>query len=145
MSRPAATLFVCTTCRVPTGPGEDQFTTPGQGFARNLCEALAGEPGVDVVEVECLAVCKRACTVGLAGPGKWTYVIGDLSEAIIASEVVPAVRAYAASSNGIVAWKERPVSFRKGVIARIPPAPERQEKVASGPAPEPQEKSEAAE
>ena len=28
--------------------------------------------------VECLSVCKRPCTVALAAPGKWTYVVGDL-------------------------------------------------------------------
>jgi predicted metal-binding protein len=28
---------------------------------------------------------------------------------------------FAASKDGIIPWKERPLSFRKGVIARIPP------------------------
>ncbi len=28
---------------------------------------------------------------------------------------------YAATSDGLVPWRERPTIFRKGVIARIPP------------------------
>ena len=30
------------------------------------------------------------------------------------------------SVGGIVPWKERPVSFRKGVVARVPPLPRQQ-------------------
>ena len=44
---------------------------------RRWPNALAAE-GVAVQPVECLSVCKRPCTVALAAPGKWTYVVGDL-------------------------------------------------------------------
>ena len=29
---------------------------------------------------------------------------------------------YAATADGLVPWRERPMIFRKGVIARIPPS-----------------------
>jgi predicted metal-binding protein len=35
--------------------------------------------------------------------------------------VIVAAQAYAESDTGIVAWKQRPAFFRKGVIARVPP------------------------
>jgi predicted metal-binding protein len=57
----------------------------------------------------------------LAGTDKWTYLIGDLDPDWHAGEIVSAALSFAASENGIVPWRERPASFRKGVIARVPP------------------------
>jgi predicted metal-binding protein len=69
----------------------------------------------------CLAVCKRPCTVAFSGADKWTYLIGDLDPESHVDEIVSAAKSFAASENGIVPWRERPASFRKGVIARVPP------------------------
>ena len=71
--------------------------------------------------IECLSVCKRPCTVALAAPGKWTYVVGDLTREAHVEDIVIAARLYAASPDGIVPWRERPLSFRKGVVSRTPP------------------------
>jgi predicted metal-binding protein len=48
-------------------------------------------------------------------------VIGDIDPDVHADEIVTAAQSFAASDNGIVPWRERPLSFRKGVIARVPP------------------------
>ena len=82
--------------------------------------------GIAVLPVECLAVCKRPCTIALAADNKWTYLIGDLDADLHLDEIVGAAKSFAASANGIVPWKERPVSFRKGVVARVPPLPRQQ-------------------
>jgi predicted metal-binding protein len=88
----SATLLVCVTCKSETGP-------MGPGMFEALGERLASEPDIALKAVECLSVCKRPCTVALA----------------------VAARRYAASAEGIVPWRERPLSFRKGVVARTPP------------------------
>jgi predicted metal-binding protein len=62
----------------------------------------------------------RACSAALTGPGRWSYIYGDLSEASVNDLLVGAAR-YAATPDGLVPWRERPTIFRKGVIARIPP------------------------
>lgn len=116
-----ATVFVCISCRRKLGEGEDQFDHPGPALAERVSALLADDPTISVVPVECLAVCKRPCTVALAGDGKWTYVVGDLDNVAHFEEVAAVARAYAATDNGIVPWKERPATFRKGVISRIPP------------------------
>jgi predicted metal-binding protein len=36
-------------------------------------------------------------------------------------EIVAAAISFERSENGIVPWKERPPTFRRGVIARVPP------------------------
>jgi predicted metal-binding protein len=110
----AATLLVCVTCKSEAGP-------MGPALFEALGERLASEPGIALKAVECLSVCKRPCTVALAAPGKWTYVVGDLDRDVHLDDIVVGARRYAASVDGIVPWRERPLCFRKGVISRTPP------------------------
>jgi predicted metal-binding protein len=112
--RSAATLLVCVTCKSDDGP-------MGAGLFEALRERLAVEPDIVLRGVECLSVCKRPCTVALAAPGKWTYVVGDLTRESHLEDIVAAARRYATSPEGIVPWRERPLAFRKGVISRTPP------------------------
>lgn len=114
------TIHVCTACRRQRDDLPDGYDRPGVELASALASRLAGSR-VAVVEVECLAVCKRPCTIALAANGKWTYLIGDLDTDSHLDEIVGAAQSFAASANGIVPWKERPASFRKGVVARVPP------------------------
>jgi predicted metal-binding protein len=120
----AATLYVCVTCLA----GEDRETLPRAG--RRLHDALADAqrrqgvpPSVRIVEAECLSNCNRGCSVALTGPGRWSYVYGDLGEASV-DDLLSGASRYAATKDGLVPWRERPVIFRKGVIARIPPSPQ---------------------
>lgn len=121
MDEATVTIFVCVSCRRSLGDAEESFDQPGRDLADALRVRLGDRTGVTVTPVDCLAVCKRPCTVALAGAGKWTYLIGDLDPDSHAEEIVSAALSFAASENGIVAWRERPASFRKGVIARVPP------------------------
>ncbi len=110
---PAATVLVCVTCKSEEGPAG--VALYGALAARLVDEDIALSP------VECLSVCKRPCTVALAAPGKWTYVVGDLSREDNLEDIVIAARRYAAAPDGLVPWRERPLPFRKGVISRTPP------------------------
>ena len=112
--RSPATLLVCITCKSDQG-------VLGAPLFDALSERLAGEPDIALRPIECLSVCKRPCTVALAAPGKWTYVVGDLTREAHIEDIVIAARRYAASPGGIVPWRERPLSFRKGVVSRTPP------------------------
>jgi predicted metal-binding protein len=118
----AATLYVCVTCLA----GEDRETAPRAG--RRLHDALVeaqrrqdDPPRFRIVETECLSNCNRGCSVALSGPRRWSYVYGDLGQASVDDLLAGASR-YAATSDGLVPWRERPTIFRKGVIARIPPS-----------------------
>jgi predicted metal-binding protein len=110
----SATLLVCVTCKSEAGP-------MGPGMFEALGERLASEPDIALKPVECLSVCKRPCTVALAAPGKWTYVVGDLDRESHLEDIVVAARRYAASAEGVVPGRERPLCFRKGVVSRTPP------------------------
>ncbi len=118
-----ATVFVCVSCRRSLGGGEDAFDQPGSQLVAALekeCKER-GASDISVEPVECLAVCKRPCTIAVTANGKWSYLIGDLDPLVHAREIADAAIAYSRSDNGIVPWKERPLSFRRGVVARIPP------------------------
>jgi predicted metal-binding protein len=120
MSNARSTVFVCVSCRVPIEGREGDYDKPGQALADALKDRLQDAADIDVQPVECLSVCNRPCTVAFAGEGKWSYVVGGIS-AEAAAEIAMAARHYATSSDGIIPWKERPLFFRKGVVARVPP------------------------
>ena len=117
------TIFVCVSCRRRLGDADDAFDQPGQVLVEAIRARLQGDgqTRLAVTTVDCLAVCKRPCTVALSGADKWTYLIGDIDPETQVGEIVAAAKSFAASENGIVPWRERPMSFRKGVIARVPP------------------------
>ena len=121
MSQRDLTIHVCTVCRRVREDLADGYDQPGLDLAEALTGRLAGTEGISVLAVECLAVCKRPCTVAFAADGKWTYLVGDLDTQTHLDDIVGAARSYAASANGIIPWKERPQPFRKGVVARVPP------------------------
>ena len=125
MSTPTPiTLFVCTSCRQQVDGEAEAFRPTGRELAAALTAAVTQAGATDEVlvePVECLAVCKRPATIGLSGGGRWMYLIGDLDPALHLADILGAARAYAATRNGIVPWRERPPIFRKGVVARLPP------------------------
>jgi predicted metal-binding protein len=117
----AVTLHVCVTCRA--GEEGDATVRPGRRLHDALVDAqhrLGGAPSFRIVEVECLSNCDRGCSAALTGPGRWSYIYGDLNAACV-DDLLTGAAHYAATSDGLVPWRERPTIFRKGVIARIPP------------------------
>jgi predicted metal-binding protein len=120
-AEPGATIFICVTCR----HGDEQGVRPGKILFDAVEARLAAREAGDVAlqAVECLSVCKRPCTVALSAPGKWTYVVGDLDTTAHPDDVIEAAVKFAATPDGIVPWRERPQSFRKGIVSRVPPLP----------------------
>lgn len=113
-----AVLHVCTTCR-GTDPAADP-DAPRPGALLHARLSGAAPQGVEVRPVECLSACSQGCAVALSAPGCWSYVYGRLTPAD-AAEIIQGARAYAASGDGVVPWRERPAIFRKQSLARIPP------------------------
>ena len=119
-------LHVCLTCRQRDAEGQVIETDDPRAGTR-LHDALAASLPDDapfiLAGVECLSNCKRACTVGLTSPTRWSYVYGDLDPVESIDDIIAGATLYAGTDDGIVPWRERPQIFRKGVIARIPPVP----------------------
>jgi predicted metal-binding protein len=112
----AVELLVCKTCR--NGAPDPNPDAPRAGAV--LAQALT-QAGVRVTEVECLSNCSRGCTIALRGPGRWTYIYGNLDPVQHVATIIEGARLYAGTEDGLVPWRERPDHFRKNCIARIPP------------------------
>ena len=112
------TLYVCTTCRAGQDMAEDAIR-PGTHLL-NAIETQGAPDGVQIVPVQCLSACSQGAAVALSEPGKWTYVYGRMT-ADDAADILAGAAAYAATPDGLVPWRERPVQFRKQSLARIPP------------------------
>lgn len=114
-------ILVCASCRV--AGADPDAPRPGAVLAAGLVQALdaIGDASVTVETVECLSVCKRPCTVALAGEGRWTYVYGDLDPKDGVETLITFALQYRDTHDGIVPWRERAEAIRKGVVARIPP------------------------
>ncbi len=112
-------LLVCVKCRKGQDIPEDA-TRPGQA----LMEALAAgdlPDGVRLRAVECLQNCDQGCTIALRGPGRWSYVYGNLS-ASDAEMLAESAALYRDTSDGLIPWRSRPEHLKRNCIARIPPA-----------------------
>lgn len=114
----AATLFVCSTCKANEVVAEGEL--PAGARLRDALLATVCPADVTIKPVECLSACSQGCAVALQGAGKWGYVYGRLT-CDDAGDILSGAAAYAASADGIVPWRERPMIFRKQSLARIPP------------------------
>jgi len=116
-------LYVCLSCRCR---GADAVPEGEPTDGRRLYEAvkaLADDMGegapVQVLPTLCFANCERGCSVGIAAPGKWSYLVGDLDPEHAADLLIYAT-AYAKAKTGVVLPSGRPASLQTNVIARFP-------------------------
>ena len=118
----ATHIYVCTTCKLADEAGLETHERAGARLHRAL-SARAGErsASVQIIPVECLSVCKRACTISFAAPGKWTYVYGDLPADTGAEVILDGAALYTATTDGLIPWKQRPEALKRGVVSRVPP------------------------
>lgn len=113
------TLHVCTTCKMGR-PLPEGAAPPGARLLAAL-EAAGAPRGVRIMPVECLSACDHGCNIALSGPGRWSYVYRGMDPDGDVADILAGAAAYAATKDGLVPWRERPVIFRKQSLARIPP------------------------
>ncbi|MBO0753988.1 MAG: DUF1636 family protein [Bradyrhizobiaceae bacterium] len=114
----AVTVYVCVTCR--GGKPLDQVPVPGEVLAAATARAAEGT-GIVVRPVRCLANCNRGLSAALRRDGAWTYVFGDLDPSDGAAVLIDGAKLFAAASNGLMPWRDRPDALKRGLVARTPP------------------------
>jgi predicted metal-binding protein len=111
------TILVCRTCRDESG--SDLLPRPGKRLAEET-RRLAADHDIPVAEVECLGNCKRRLSAALLRDGCWSYVFGDLTTDS-AADLIAGAQLFATSEDGLLPWRGRPDSLKRGLVARIPP------------------------
>jgi predicted metal-binding protein len=114
----ATVIYVCTTCRRPDDP--EDHPRPGASLAAATI-AAAQNTSIKVQPLRCLANCKRGCTAVMRKPDAWTYVFGHLDPAADAQALVTGAELLSQSADGLMPWRGRPDSLKRGLIARVPP------------------------
>ena len=112
----AVTIVVCSNCRDETG--SDARPRAGEQLAASAHAAAAGE--IRVTTVECLGNCKRRLSAALLRDGCWSYVFGDLKTES-GADLIAGAKLFAGSADGLIPWRGRPDSLKRGLVARIPP------------------------
>ena len=110
-------ILVCATCRDETG--SDAHPRAGARLAHDVKRAATGE-NIHVRTVECLGNCKRRLSAALLRDGCWSYVFGDL-DTTSGADLVTGAKLFATSTDGLIPWRGRPDSLKRGLVARIPP------------------------
>ena len=111
------TIIVCASCRDETG--SDTHPRAGELLADDTRRAAADD-NIRVRTVECLGNCKRRLSAAILRDGCWSYVFGDLTTAS-GADLVTGAKLFATSTDGLIPWRGRPDSLKRGLVARIPP------------------------
>lgn len=116
-------LYICISCRCH-GTDEAAEGAPADGrrlyyAVRSLVAEMGASAPVHVLPTLCFANCERGCTAGIAAPGKWSYLVGELSPEL-AADLLTYSAAYAKAKTGVVLPSGRPASMQTSVIARFP-------------------------
>ena len=120
------TLSICLRCR---DGREDRNADLDRRGGRRLALAVAdafpdstaASRGIRLRGVNCMSNCKRPCTIALSGPGRFTYLFGDLDPTLHAGDVLSVAAAYAEAEGGFLPRPARPEVLRAGILGRIPP------------------------
>lgn len=116
-------LHVCVSCWLGgVASAAEGAQTDGRRLYDQILSLLAemGEAApVEVRPTLCFANCERGCSAGIAAPGKWSYLMGDLGPEH-AADLLTYCHAYASAKTGVVLPSKRPPSLEKTVIARFP-------------------------
>lgn len=111
------TVIVCASCRDESG--SDAHPRAGELLAEDTRQAAAADT-IRVRTVECLGNCKRRLSAAILRDGCWSYVFGDLT-ATSGADLVTGAKLFATSTDGLIPWRGRPDSLKRGLVARIPP------------------------
>jgi predicted metal-binding protein len=130
--RPAgrATVLVCITCRAATDlidPSDADAPRAGAALAGATVVAAAGASNISVQRIRCLGNCSRGLSAAIRCENTWTYIFGGLEPTRDGPSLVIGAQLLAQAADGIMPWRGRPDSLKRGLIARVPPINFREE------------------
>lgn len=118
-------IHVCVTCNRPGEQAPLEARAGRRLHAAVVERARVTGATVRINSIECMAQCRRGCTVAFSSRGKWNYLFGDLDPDVegTADAILACTDIQATDPEGLIKLKSRPAQIRKGLLARIPPMP----------------------
>jgi predicted metal-binding protein len=124
------TVMVCITCRAATdlsATSDVDAPRPGSALADATTLAAADADDISVLRVRCLGNCSRGLSAAIRCEHTWTYIFGGLDPQRDGPSLILGAQLLAQAPDGIMPWRGRPESLKRGLIARIPPIHFREE------------------
>jgi predicted metal-binding protein len=90
-------------------------------LAEATAAAAASAPDISVKRIRCLGNCSRGLSAAIRCDDAWTYVFGGLEATRDGPSLIAGARLLAQAEDGIMPWRGRPESLKRGLIARVPP------------------------
>jgi len=125
------TVMVCITCRTATdltATSDVDAPRPGSALADATTLAAARVDGVSVLRIRCLGNCSRGLSAAIRCENAWTYIFGGLDPERDGPALIMGAQLLAQATDGIMPWRGRPESLKRGLIARVPPGNCREER-----------------
>jgi predicted metal-binding protein len=125
-----STVMVCITCRAATDridPSDAAAPRAGAALADATVVAAAGASNISVQRIRCLGNCSRGLSAAIRCENTWTYIFGGLEHTRDGPSLIIGAQLLAQAADGIMPWRGRPDSLKRGLIARVPPVDFREE------------------
>ncbi|TIR77126.1 MAG: flagellar hook-associated protein FlgK [Mesorhizobium sp.] len=116
IARGLITAFAETAPSQPNAAGLFTWSgAPAIPAAGTLVDGLAGS-----ISVNAAFDPSAGGSAALLRDGCWSYVFGDL-ETTSGADLVTGAKLFATSTDGLIPWRGRPDSLKRGLVARLPP------------------------
>jgi predicted metal-binding protein len=99
----------------------------GVALAEATVAAARSASDISVQRVRCLGNCSRGLSAAIRCDNAWTYVFGGLEPTRDGPSLIIGAQLLAQAADGIMPWRGRPESLKRGLIARVPPSNFREE------------------
>ena len=119
-----AAVHVCTNCQHPDYRSRRLGKAGGEALSEALKAALEEQRLGHTFKIElitCLGNCKKRCRISVAAPGRWSWLIGDLSPEDDFTDLMDFLRAWQRAENGLIPKEERSKWLLRHGIGRVPP------------------------
>lgn len=117
------TVHVCVGCDHPDRARRVEELA-GVTLLRRV-EAMMREAGLDdrlqVKTYACIGNCERRCRISVGGPGRWSWLFGNLAPEKLPDELATFLERWIEAPDGFLLKDARPAPIRKHLVGRVPP------------------------
>ncbi|TCS64756.1 DUF1636 family protein [Varunaivibrio sulfuroxidans] len=119
-----AALHVCGQCRVREKAGARGVSSGADPLRMRIESLLRRSELNEEIQISpqtCLGNCKRALRASVAAPGRWSWLIGDITDAQDCDELLVFIRQWLAAPQGLIAKQDRSAWLITHALGRLPP------------------------